>query len=133
MVDNWARHPVNEVTSSEKSFIPKMQWERRMGEECKACLNKMAVFTLRNPILLRCMRARNTMGNANTLEIFVETMIFPSPVRLNSPNFGVKETFNMILKSIKDGLNIRFVLQKINPAETAIIVNKANIILISSR
>jgi hypothetical protein len=38
----------------------------------------------------------------------------------------------MVLKSVKDALNIRFVFNQINPGIVIVVINKANIILKSS-
>jgi hypothetical protein len=60
----------------------------------------------------------------------METMVFATPVRLDSLYFGVQKALNMGLESIKNLLNIRLVLEEINPAKTRMIINKANIVFV---
>jgi len=73
------------------------------------------------------------MEYARAAKISVKAMILTTPIGLHNTNFSVKEALNMSLKLIKYGLNIRFVLKQINPAMATIVINKTNIIFITSR
>jgi hypothetical protein len=93
----------------------------------------MTVFALSNPVLLRCVWTGNTVRNASALKISMKAMILPSPIGLNSAYFGVKKTLNMILKSVEDSLNIRLVLDEINPVIATVIIDKTRVILKTPR
>ena len=84
-------------------------------------------------ILLGGMGAGNTVRYACALEIAMKAMILTTPVGLHGTNFGVEKTLNMFLKGIENALNIRFVFDQIYPTMTTIIINKANIILKTSK
>jgi len=55
-------------------------------------------------------------------------IIFTAPVRLNTFDFSIKEAFYMSLKKKKNALDLRSIMQKINPCESSEVINKANII-----
>ena len=90
----------------------------------------MSMFAFNNAVLLRGVRTRHTMGYARTLKIAMQLMVLTAPIRLDGFNLSVQKTLNMSLKSIENLLNIRFVLEKINPTKTGVVVNKTNIVLI---
>jgi hypothetical protein len=71
--------------------------------------------------------------DASALKIAVKLMIFPTPIRPNNLNFGVEKAFNMSLKSIENLLNIGFVLKKVNPTKTRIVINKTDIVFETTR
>ena len=48
-----------------------MQREGGMGEKSKTCFDKVAIFAFGYSVLLRGVGTRNTMGDANTLEVLV--------------------------------------------------------------
>jgi hypothetical protein len=73
------------------------------------------------------------MGNPRALEVLMEPMILTAPIRLNCLDFGAQKAFNVSLKRIENLFDIRLTLEKINPAKTRVIVDKANIILVSPR
>jgi hypothetical protein len=79
------------------------------------------------------VRAGHTMRYACASEISMESVIFTTPVGLHSNNFSVKDTLNMSLEKIKYFLNIRFVLNKINPTMVDVVIHKNNLILVSTR
>jgi hypothetical protein len=56
----------------------------------------------------------------------------PPPVRLKCRDLLVKQSFNKILKLLEFMENFRFVLKQIDPSEFAKVINKINIIFISS-
>jgi len=73
------------------------------------------------------------MCNANGLKESVEFMVFPSPLSLNTFNFGIQLVFHRGLKIKKPNHNIIFTLKKKNPSkmtETAYI-NEWTIIMIT--
>jgi hypothetical protein len=106
VLKSFGGHSVNEVTCSEKGFVPITNWERRMGKKGNARLDKMAVFAFSDPILLGCMGAGHAVKNAFTLEIRRKASIFASTISLHSSNFSTKKEFNMFLEEIKGILNI---------------------------
>ena len=60
-------------------------------------------------------------------------MILTTPIGLNCTNLSVEKTLHMSLKDIKNVFDIRFMLKEIDPVMVAIVINKTNIILITSR
>jgi hypothetical protein len=77
-----------------------------VSKESETSFNKMTVFAFSNTVLLRGMRTRHPMRDANTLKIAMEAVIFTTPIELDSFDFAIKETFNMGL-GIKNLLNVR--------------------------
>ena len=69
------------------------------------------------------------MSNAGALKISMETVILTPLVRLNRTNLSIQETLNMVLKSVKNALNIRFMLDQVYLAVTTIVINEADIVL----
>jgi hypothetical protein len=104
-----------------------------VSKESETSFNKMAMFAFSNTVLLRGMRTRHPMRDANTLKIAMKAVILTTPVRLDSFDFSIEETFNMSLKSIENLLDIRLMFQEIYPTEARIVINKANIVGISTR
>jgi hypothetical protein len=104
-----------------------------MSEQGKPCFNKMTVFTLSDTVLLGGMWAGHTVRYTSALKILMKLMIFTTPVRLDGFNFGVQEKLDMSLESIKHPLNIRFVVKKVNPAKTRVVINETNIVLKTTR
>ena len=92
----------------------------------------MSMFSFGRPILLVSMGTRHMVFNAYTLKERVEFLVCTSPVRLESKDLFIKGSFNMILKIMKAGKNIRFILNKIDPSKLAIVINEAYIILVAS-
>ena len=93
----------------------------------------MSMLAFGDTVLLGRMWTRDTMRYARALKVSMETMIFPTPIGLDSTNFGVQEALNMILKDVKDALNVRFMFNEIYPTIATIIINKAHIILKTPR
>jgi hypothetical protein len=89
LLQNSSRHAIDQIARREKSLIPKTQRERRMSKKSKPRLHQVTVLALRHPVLLRGMRARDTMSNASALEIAMKPMILTTPVRLNGFDFSV--------------------------------------------
>jgi hypothetical protein len=77
----------------------------------------MLVFPLYTPLLLMCVWTGNPMCNANGLKESVEFMVFPSPLSLNTFNFGIQLVFHRGLKIKKPNHNIIFTLKKKNPSK----------------
>jgi hypothetical protein len=92
----------------------------------------MAMLALGNAVLLGGVRTRNSVRNTGTLEITTQLVIFTAPVRLDGFNLGVQKTLYMSLKRIKNLFNIRFVFKKIDPNKTRVVIDKANIVLITA-
>jgi hypothetical protein len=93
----------------------------------------VVVLAFSDAILLRGVRTRHTVRDTRELKIAMQFVVFTTLARLNRLDFGIKETLNMSLKRIENLLNIRVVFQEINPAETRIVINKAHIILKTTR
>jgi hypothetical protein len=89
-----------------------------LSQESKTCL--MFVLSLSNAILLLCVRARDSMGNAIFLKILMQFVI-SSPTIQEGFDFCVKKQLNMFLKLKKYRLDIRFMFNEVNPCKMAII------------
>jgi hypothetical protein len=72
------------------------------------------------------------MRDAKFLQIRIQLLILTTPVGLNSKNFLVKQPFNKCLELFEFLKNIRFVLKEIDPSKLTKIINKADIVFISS-
>jgi hypothetical protein len=103
-----------------------------VSKEGKPRLNQVSVFALSNPVLLRSVWARDTMNYTGVLKILMQTMVFPTPIRLNRLDLGVQQTLNMGLKSVKHLLNIGFMFEEIDPAKTRVVIHKTNVVLVPS-
>ena len=66
------------------------------------------------------------------LEVFVQALIFATPVRLNTLDFYIEKAFNMCLETKKNLLNFRFGKQQIDPSEFAKSINKGDIIFVAT-
>ena len=86
----------------------------------------MAMFTF-YAIQLGSVRKRDAMRAPCALKIAMEFVIFTTPIGLNCLDFSVQKSFNMSLKIIKDLLDIRLVLNEIDPAKTIIGIYKTDI------
>jgi hypothetical protein len=124
---------INKLCCSYKGFIPKLEGHGCMSKKCKTGFNYTSMFTLSRPILLVGVRARNLMGNGKRFKkLVMKFLIFPTPIRLHTLNFCVKNTLNMRLKLHKNTLSFRTVMHKINLRELAKIINKAYIIFVAA-
>ena len=99
----------------------------------KACLDQMMVFALGNIVLLGCMWTRHKVGDAHALKVAVEFVVFTTPIGLNTLDFIIQKAFDMSLKVAENLLNIRLVFEQINLGKARVVINKANIILVTSR
>ena len=90
------------------------------------------MFPLCGAVLLMRMRARNVVCDANVFKKGVQPLIFPTPIGLHGNYLTIKETFNMSLEKTKFLEDIRFIFEQIYPAKLAKIINKADIIFLSS-
>ena len=63
----------------------------------------------------------------------MEFVIFTTPIGLNCLDLRTQEAPNIGLEGIKHILNIRLVFKKINPTKTCVIIDKADIIIETSR
>jgi hypothetical protein len=78
------------------------------------------VLSRSNSILLLSVRARDYMGNAIFLKILMQLVVFSPTIRLEGFDFCVKKQLNMFLKLKKNRLNIRFMLNDINPCKSVV-------------
>jgi hypothetical protein len=130
---NRSRHAIDEIARSQESLIPITKWKRGMRKQSKTSFDKMSMFTLCNTILLRRMRAGYAVNNTRALKITMELVVFTTPIGLNCLDLRTQKALNIGLESIEHILNIRLVLKKIDPTKTCMIIDKANIIFITSR
>jgi hypothetical protein len=72
-------------------------------------------------------------NNDNVSKVRIQFLIFFSPFDLHGKNFLIKQALNKRLELFKLLKNLIFVLKQIDPSEFTIIINKADIILISSK
>jgi hypothetical protein len=68
------------------------------------------------------------LSNAYLLKEPVELFIFTTPIGLHSNDFSIKLALNKLLKIKKDLINIRTLLEQINPSKFTEIIYKAYII-----
>jgi len=62
-MQNNGWHPVDQITRSEKSNIPKDNKNMHVKEKHPGSLNEITVFTFSHPILLQSIRVREMMNN----------------------------------------------------------------------
>jgi hypothetical protein len=60
-----------------------------MGKKGKSCFDDLPMFSFGDAILLGGVWAGNSMGDAGSLEIIVETVIFTAPIRLDGTDFCI--------------------------------------------
>jgi Ran GTPase-activating protein (RanGAP) involved in mRNA processing and transport len=85
------------------------------------------MFPFHTPLLLMSVRAGNTMEYANGLKIFVEVAIFATLISLNRFYFGIKKTFNHLLKIEKNLHDIRFRINRVKPSKSTKNIHKRDI------
>jgi hypothetical protein len=80
------------------------------------------------------MEARNIVCDTYLSEKRIELLVLspPPPVYLYGYYFGVKETFNHLLKIKEFFKNFRFKLEEINPGKFAEVIDKTNIVFLPS-
>jgi hypothetical protein len=103
-----------------------------MSKKSKPGFYNVAMFALSITILLMCMGARYTMGDAKFMKECVEVAILAPPIGLNMANFVVKLMLNMGLKLNEDIKNIRLAFKEIKPCEATISINKTHIIIVTT-
>jgi hypothetical protein len=86
-----------------------------------------------NTILLVSMRIGDTVLYAKCGEMSVEALVLSTPVALDGEDFLVEKTFDMCLELNEDPMNIRFVLNGIDPREVSKVINEANIVATATR
>jgi hypothetical protein len=91
----------------------------------------MSVLALYGTILLVCM-ARDLMLDPNTSEECVEILILTTPIGLYRQDFSIEGVLNKTLKGVEDMKHFRFVANKINPSMFTKVINKVNIVILSS-
>ena len=102
-------------------------------QEGKTYFNDMTVFAFSRTVLLVCMWTRNMMINAYASKERIEFFILSSPVTLDCNDFLVKLTFNKFLEFLEDREDFGFELKQVYPCKFTIVINKANIIFLSSK
>ena len=70
--------------------------------------------------------------DANVLKEKMKLLILTTPIGLDSKNFPIKQSFNKVLEFLKFLENFRLVLKQVDPSEFAKVINKTDIIFISS-
>jgi hypothetical protein len=65
-----------------------------MGKKSESHLNNMSVFAFGGAVLLMCVGAGYMMGDANTLEEGVQSLILPSPIGLHCTDLPIKFPLN---------------------------------------
>ena len=63
---------VDDVASSDNGFRPELPWSLVLNKHHSGHLNKGFVLALHDAILLRCVRSRELMSNAQSIQIKVE-------------------------------------------------------------
>lgn len=80
-----------------------------MRQQGKTNLNYVAMSPFNNTILLRRVGASQTMLDSFCDKEFMERTKLTAPINLDSYYFPIKHSFNHILKSTKNGKDIRFI------------------------
>jgi hypothetical protein len=80
LLEHRCRHAIYEIARSEKSSIPIPKWKGRVRKQSKTGFHEMAMLAFSNPILLRCVRTRDAMGDAKALEVPMQLMILATPI-----------------------------------------------------
>jgi hypothetical protein len=78
-----------------------------VSKDSETSFNNMTVFAFNNTVLLRGIRTRHPMRDANTLKIAMKAVILTTPIGLDSFDFAIEEPFNMGLESIENLRNVR--------------------------
>jgi len=73
------------------------------------------------------------MGDSYLIKEGVEFLVLSSLVGLHSKNFAIKESLYTSPKFLKFVKNFKLVLQKIDPSEFTIIINKTHIVFFFSQ
>jgi hypothetical protein len=92
----------------------------------------MVMLSLSGAILLMGIWVGNMVRDPNFLEEGIEFLILTTPIRLYSKNFFVKEMFNKSLKFSEFLKNLIFMFKQIYPSKLATIINKTDIIFMTS-
>ena len=79
---------INETNGGEKSFVPKPDRERGVGEKGNTRLDDVSVFPFGDAVLLRCMWASQTVLDTSMIKETCKAMIFATAIGLNSTIFG---------------------------------------------
>jgi hypothetical protein len=79
------------------------------------------------------MRTGDTMLDAKCGEVSVEALVLSTPVALNGEDFLVEKSFDMCLKLNQDPMNIRFVLNDVDPHEVTKVINEADMVATATR
>ena len=90
------------------------------------------MFALYGAMLLMSMWARNVMRDANAFKKRVQPLVLPTPIGLHGNDLTIKQTFNMSLEKTKFFEDIRFIFEQIYPTKLAKIINKTDIVFLSS-
>ena len=79
------------------------------------------------------MRAGDKMGDANSIKEGIKLLIFATPISLHGKDFSIKLSFYKSLEVMKSLEHFRFMFEKIDPNEFAVVIDKTHIILIFSK
>jgi hypothetical protein len=101
----------------------------RLSQECQTSFCDMSMFALRNTILLRGVRAGESVKDAMIVSELLEghRHIFSSIVSLELFNGAGKDVFNKSFKFHKTGKNIRFLSQWVEPCKPGVVIYKQDI------
>jgi hypothetical protein len=88
-VECTRQHSVDKIASREKGLIPKTNRKGRMRKQGKASFDNMSMLAFGYAILLRHVRASDSMKDALRSDVVRQTTIFAAPIRLKSTNFAV--------------------------------------------
>jgi hypothetical protein len=126
------RKLIYDICGGYEGLIPILERHVRMGKEWQSHHDYMAMLSLSRAILLMGIWTRNRVRDPNLLEEGIEFLILTTPIRLYNKNFLVKETFNESLKFTELLKNLRFLFKQIYPNKLAEIINKTDIVFVTS-
>jgi hypothetical protein len=104
-----------------------------VGKKSDVHLHNVVMLTLDISILLRSVKIRDLMGDANVAKKGIKLLVFPTLIRLDRNNFAIKLTLNKALKLKKILEHLRSGTKQINPGEFAIIIYETNIIVLTTK
>jgi len=94
---------INDVACSKNDTTPKILRKVTINKKSESFFNKMFIFTLCHPILLRCIITCNLMENTMRRHELFKKMgkIFTIIITSQSLNRNIKLSFNFIKKRMK--------------------------------
>jgi len=126
--------PIYEIYNSRDSFTPKMRRKKRRNQKCASCLYNMAMFAFSNTILSMNARTRELSKSTLRGQKLAKNIrqILTTRVGTKNSNRSRKLCVNHAHKRLVNGTQLRIIFHKINPNITGMIINKNDIIFVTT-